>query len=187
MKIYTKTGDKGKTGVIGGRVAKQSIIIETIGTFDELNAALGVAIAEDSIELTNELQRIQNVIFNIGSCLCGASSSFDFSSYTTKLENQIDLITEQITELTQFILPGGTRLSANIHLARTICRRAERQLIKYIHSYKEERPSSMKVNDDELIEIQRFMNRLSDYLFVLARLANKQGKVDDIFWNKSID
>ena len=84
-------------------------------------------------------------------------------------------------------MPGGTKLSANIHLARTVCRRAERQLIKFSDEFEQHKPDNMNINVKALLDIQKFINRLSDYLFTLARLANKRSQVDDIFWNKSID
>jgi len=187
MKIYTKTGDKGQTGVIGGRLSKNSVIIDTIGVFDELNATLGVAIAEDNLDITNYLVVTQNIIFNIGSILSGANVEFSFKEATKKLENQIDLFSSELEQLTQFILPGGTKLSANIHLARTVCRRAERQLIKFSDEFEQHKPDNMNINVKALLDIQKFINRLSDYLFTLARLANKRSQVDDISWNKSID
>jgi len=187
MKIYTKTGDSGQTGVIGGRLNKQSTIIETIGTIDELNACLGLAIAEDKQDLTKHLVVVQNIIFNIGSIISGASIDFNFKNSTKKLEAQIDSISNELPELTQFILPGGSKLSAQIHLARTVCRRAERQFSRFKEEYIMEKPESMQIDAKDIDSIQKFINRLSDYLFVLARLANKQAQVDDIFWDKSID
>lgn len=185
MKIYTKTGDKGETGVVGGRVKKDSIIIETIGTFDELNATLGIIVALSSSENPNII-RIQNIIFCIGSIISGTDIECDFIKNTKLLEHEIDKMNSNLDELTKFILPGGSILSANIHLSRTVCRRAERKLIEYMNLYANEKPEQMSVNDSKLNDIQKFINRLSDYLFVLGRYENHLNKISDIYWDKSI-
>lgn len=190
MKIYTKTGDKGETGIIGGRIKKNSITINTIGTFDELNASIGVITSfttNPNSQYLQSLIKIQNTIFCIGSIVSGADIECDFSKYTKELEKNIDLMNSKLIELTKFILPGGSTLSAHIHVSRTICRRAERQLIDYINEYPSEKPKSTKINFEKLLEIQIYINRLSDYLFVLARYVNSENGIEDIYWNKSID
>lgn len=185
MKIYTKTGDKGETGVVGGRVKKDSIIIETIGTFDELNATLGIIVALNSSENSNII-RIQNIIFCIGSIISGTDVECDFVKNTKFLENNIDKMNSSLEELSKFILPGGSILSANIHLSRTVCRRSERKLIEYLSLYAKAKPKEMIINVSKLTEIQKFTNRLSDYLFVLSRYENHLNKISDIYWDKSI-
>lgn len=189
MKIYTKTGDKGKTGVIGGRLKKNSIIIESIGTFDELNASIGIVIASNQKTdlFINELVKVQNIIFCIGSILSGVDIEVDLKQRTKSLENLIDEMNSKLEELTRFILPGGSLTSAHIHLCRTICRRAERRLLEYIDSFEKEKPNQMAVNRDKLDDAEKFINRLSDYLFVLARYINSINNIPDVYWNKTID
>jgi cob(I)alamin adenosyltransferase len=188
MKIYTKTGDKGETGVIGGRVSKNSTIIESVGSLDELNASIGMitSINQDNL-LNNQLFKLQNIIFCAGSVISGAKIECDFNKYTKELENEIDYISKDLKVLTNFILPGGTQISANLHLTRTICRRAERCLVRYIESLESIKPKNMKVETSRVSEIIKFVNRLSDYFFVLSRYLNKKSSVDDIYWNKQID
>jgi len=190
MKIYTKTGDKGDTGIVGGRIKKNSIIINTIGNFDELNASLGVVISLNKNLNTQNFKTLidaQNILFCIGSIISGTDIECDFTKKTRDLEKDIDLMNLELEVLTRFILPGGSVLSANIHLSRTICRRAERQLTAYINEFNNEKPETMNINTAKLPYIQKYINRLSDYLFVFARYKNKQSKIEDIYWNKSID
>ncbi len=175
MKIYTKTGDKGQTSLVGGtRVSKDNAQIEAYGTVDELNSAIGLVAGEDTV-YTDFLQDIQHKLFNIGSVLA-SEGDLDFELPTiseediTILEKEIDRLNEGLPRLKNFILPGGSVLSAHTHLARCICRRAERRVVTL-------------ENDEYLIHL-RYLNRLSDYLFVLSReyirLAGKQ----DVIWQK---
>ncbi len=184
MKIYTKTGDKGETGIIGGRISKGSSVIETVGTFDELNSVIGMVVSKirtlkseirNNSQFSN-LQSIQNTIFDIGAYLAGGKLNSSLKSLTSSLEKEIDKMDKELKPLQNFILPGGSEISATIHLARAICRRAERQFVRMLESkYK---------LDDEDKNILKFTNRLSDYLFVLARYVNKLSGDGEVVWKK---
>ncbi|MBE0574183.1 cob(I)yrinic acid a,c-diamide adenosyltransferase [Candidatus Dojkabacteria bacterium] len=190
MKIYTKTGDKGETGVIGGRVSKTSVIIEALGNLDELNAILGVVVAASQNKTSKEVEyliRLQNIVLNIGGLVAGGKIAFNFKSETLNLEKSIDLLNKDLSELTAFILPGGGLLSAQTHLARSISRRAERSFLKYIQAIDESKPEHMKIDKKTLAEALKFLNRMSDYLFTLARYFNKNEGIKDVKWNKLID
>lgn len=179
MKIYTGFGDKGKTRLYGGEVVnKDHPRIEIYGTLDELNSWLGLIVASESEKNVNDvLVKIQNNIFNISSIIATPDSK-DQDKLKNKLdkidfhfiEDFIDKINKKLNPLQNFILPGGSKLSSYYHISRTICRRAERQLIKLFESN--------EIENEVLI----YLNRLSDLLFVLARNANNIKKVDDILW-----
>ncbi|MBN8554006.1 MAG: cob(I)yrinic acid a,c-diamide adenosyltransferase [Deltaproteobacteria bacterium] len=181
MKIYTKTGDDGTTGLFSGkRVPKTSSYIGAYGTVDELNSFVGFAavVSKDS-EISKELFQIQNDLHVLCSDLAtpldaNAKIHRIESARTSRLENAIDLFEKELQPLKQFILAGGSELSARLHLARTVSRRAEREVL--LHAEKE------KINAEALI----YLNRLSDYLFVLARLANHRAQISDVFWDKSL-
>jgi cob(I)alamin adenosyltransferase len=179
MKVYTKQGDNGLTKLgCGSCVSKSHPSINAIGAVDELNALLGVIISKRAhIHL---LQKIQKELFEIGAQLCLISSASEKKSFKEideaiiYMEKQIDEMTESITPLKNFILPGGIEEAALIHLARTVCRRAEREVVSLIsHRYHWKDVSSMKV--------VVYLNRLSDLLFTMARYTNNLGK-DDIIW-----
>ena len=179
MKIYTRTGDDGTTGLIGGRrVRKSDLGIECYGTVDELNAAVGVAAAAAPQSLAAQLRAVQNDLFVIGSHLAapadGAPTNVNLPPLdeggAARLEAEIDAAEAELPPLRNFILPGGGEASARLHLARTVCRRAERLAV----ALAEER----QVPPDILL----YLNRLSDWLFVMARQANKQAGVEDIDW-----
>ncbi|MCZ7556534.1 MAG: cob(I)yrinic acid a,c-diamide adenosyltransferase [Bacteroidia bacterium] len=178
MKIYTRTGDTGMTGLFGGRrVGKDSARIEAYGTVDELNAQLGVAraLSEDA-ELAQRITALQNDLFVLGADL---ATPIDMEKTSVKrieqrhidrIETAIDDIEEKLDPIRYFILPGGHAAAAQLHACRTICRRAERCIV-HLAALEE-------VSDTNV----RFINRLSDYLFVLARYANKLRGQDDIRW-----
>jgi cob(I)alamin adenosyltransferase len=181
MKIYTKTGDDGSTGLIGGeRVRKSDRRIECFGTIDELNAALGWASVAATDELLGSLKTIQNELFVIGSHLALPDHDAPKNKWlpsldeamVTRLEMQIDASEQKLPALRNFILPGGVELAARLHLARTVCRRAERLLV----SFALDRPVPAV--------IVTYLNRLSDWLFVHARLANHNAGVADVPWEK---
>lgn len=182
MKIYTKTGDKGETGLFGGaRVRKDHVRIEAYGEIDELNACLGTSRSlNDDAELDALLHRIQNELFEIGAVLATPSGSKHAGTDKcpirpediTRLEKAIDRFDRDLPALRNFILPGGTELSAALHLARTVCRRAERDLV----ALAEQEPV------DE--EILAYINRLSDLLFIMARWANWKKGISDTPWKK---
>ena len=178
MKIYTKTGDDGKTSLFdNSRVWKSHERIVSYGVIDELNSAVGIAISMDlDHQLKEILVRIQNELFIVGSDLANPNMS-DTKIRTTEnmtlsLENDIDTFESELSELTNFILPGGTLMSSILHLSRTIARRAETHVIAL--SQKEE------INRIVIV----YLNRLSDLLFVLARVLNKRKNIDDIVWKR---
>jgi cob(I)alamin adenosyltransferase len=181
-KIYTKTGDGGTTGLVdGSRVAKSDPRMAAIGDVDELNSALGIAICEISdAVLAQSLRVIQNDLFDLGADLATpAEEGDDFApsdmvlrvtpSQVERLEAEIDTINNDLEPLTSFILPGGEKSAAAIHLARAIARRAERTAVGAAQV--------IAINPQALA----YINRLSDYLFVLGRMLNNGGKAD-ILW-----
>ncbi len=179
MKIYTKTGDDGTTGLLApGRVGKDCPRIEAYGTVDELNAALGVARAS-KLDAVSDLvvAQIQDDLFVVGSALADPSPEGRFyhavhGERVARLEQEIDRLDTELPPLTQFILPGGTLGAAQLHLGRTICRRAERQVIRLMH----------QPGEHVAHEILVYLNRLSDLLFVLARAVNHRAGVTDTPW-----
>lgn len=187
-KIYTKTGDKGTTGLASGdRVAKHDIRIEAYGTVDETNASLGlalVALKHDDPhyeQLSSMILRIQNDLFDLGADL--ATPEIEGApepeypplritqEQVERLESEIDLLNEELEPLRSFVLPGGTPVAANLHLARTISRRAERHMVE------------LSQTQDEIVSTQalQYINRLSDLLFVMSRYVNDKGN-SDILW-----
>ena len=179
MRIYTKTGDDGFTGLLGtGRVSKDAMRVEAYGTVDELNASLGVARAHglDS-EADDLVARLQDELFVVGSALADPSPEGPFHNAITtdhveRLESDIDWMEDQLAPLSQFILPGGALSAAQLHLARTVCRRAERLVVTLSNVSGEDVP--------RLIII--YLNRLSDLLFVLSRAVNSRAGVADVAW-----
>jgi len=177
MKIYTRTGDDGKTSTLSGkRVSKDSAIMQVNGTIDELNAVIGVALSYNNHEEIEEiLEEIQSDLFVIGTEITLSEKSdtnkIKISQYRIKyLEDLIDSITEKLPKLRNFILPGGSLLASHLHLARTVCRRAERTLVSFIDE-----------TDLNTYSLQ-YLNRLSDLLFVLSRYANKLDKIPERKW-----
>jgi cob(I)alamin adenosyltransferase len=178
MKIYTKTGDKGQTSLIGGtRVPKHHIRIESYGTVDELNSWIGLINDQDiAQESKTILSEIQDRLFTIGSSLASDPEKSKMkipdlhASDIELLENQIDKMNEVLPEMRHFILPGGHTSISYCHLARCVCRRAERNVI-HLHE-------TEYVNEMVIV----YLNRLSDYLFVLARFIGHQLNVNEIAW-----
>ena len=178
MKIYTRTGDTGETGLLGGvRVRKHDLRIEAYGTVDELNAALGVVrAAQPSQRVDQILEHIQNELFAVGAELAtptskGAHSGRIEESHVARLEEMIDLCEADLPPLKNFILPGGCPTAAQLHFARTVCRRAERLVVE------------LSENSPVSAQIIVYVNRLSDLLFVLARFENARAGVPDVKWN----
>lgn len=169
MKIYTRTGDQGETSLFGGRrVAKNDARIEAYGTVDELNSFLG-AIALDDIPA------IQSDLFEIGAHLASPGTSrfpgVD-QSRIEHLERSIDAMERELAPLTSFILPGGSPAAAQLHIARTVCRRAERRVV------------ALEDDSSATQSTIAYLNRLSDWLFVAARFANHRAGVADVPWSK---
>ncbi len=183
MKIYTKTGDSGSTGLFGGpRVPKDDVRIEAYGTVDELNAALGVvrALGLDG-DLDEQLAQIQHELFAIGAELATPSAEargvrFVSSSQIARLEQTIDQHETTLEPLRQFILPAGSVAAAHLHVARAICRRAERRVVTLA------RIPDAGIGDAVLI----YLNRLSDLLFVLSRVANARLGATEVGWIKPV-
>lgn len=186
MKIYTKTGDAGTTALLGGkRVKKNNLRIETYGTIDELNSYIGLLKDQEGIADNdkNSLLKIQNELFIIGAMLATPLEKQTLKKGTNRvnipkintdsvlfLENEIDKMDEELPQMTHFILPGGHQTVSFCHIARCVCRRAERL--------------SVELNNKEKVsnEILIYLNRLSDYLFTLARKLSKDLLVDEIKW-----
>jgi cob(I)alamin adenosyltransferase len=182
-RIYTKTGDSGMTGLGGGRrVAKDAPRVRAYGTVDELNSAIGVALAHGlSPRLAEALGAIQNELFDLGADLCWPEDDARRARIPTvqprhveHLEALIDELNDEVGELTNFLLPGGTPGAAQLHVARTICRRAEREAITLSH----EEPIG------ELV--LPYLNRLSDALFVMARYENHERGVPEPLWQPGL-
>lgn len=182
MKIYTKTGDKGETSLFGGeRVPKDDLRIKAYGTSDELNSILGIAVTEiKNEELKFVIKSIQNDLFTLGSDLATpldkGNKGFIIpridEKFSLRLESLIDKYDSQLAELKNFILPGGSKGASYLHLARTVCRRAEREIV------------SLSKIVDIGPHIIVYLNRLSDLLFVLARFENFSNNCEDIVWQK---
>jgi len=188
MKIYTKTGDKGETSLLSGkRVPKQDLRIESYGSIDELNSLISLVFTtklnESEAEKLNPyfttLRSIQHYLFNIGSYLACDDESIKKNlpelnnAIIPKLETEMDAMNEITPGLKNFIIPGGSQLASHLHIARSFTRRAERRCCELPES------SDLQTN------IIPFLNRLSDYLFCLARFANHSTGVEDILWNKN--
>jgi cob(I)alamin adenosyltransferase len=181
MKIYTKTGDDGTTGLQGGiRVDKSNPRIIAYGTVDELNSNLGVVLSENTDEQIKQiLTQIQNELFILGSDLSNPDNN-DTSNRISQerikhLEDIIDELEKEVKPLTNFILPGGTKIAALIHQARTVARRAEICVV--------ELQKTQKINNFCL----QYLNRLSDLLFVLGRVMNKRNNSEDVIWKPKKD
>ncbi|WP_020181120.1 cob(I)yrinic acid a,c-diamide adenosyltransferase [Methylopila sp. M107] len=178
-KIYTRTGDDGTTGLaVGPRRAKHDLRIESFGTVDETNAAVGLARLHAAVEPEIEaaLARIQNELFDLGADLATVDDGKDLGyeplrivdTQVERLEHDIDALNARLEPLKSFVLPAGTPLAAHLHMARTIARRAERLV------------TALAEREDVTPAAKRYINRLSDYLFVAARVANLQA--GDVLW-----
>ena len=186
FKVYTKSGDKGKTSLATGeRVSKSDLQIECYGTIDELNSLVGLL--RDMLpknkfftDSSEKLLWIQNLLFDIGAEIASNPENIKRlnlnvfnSKHTTTLEQTIDLLSEELPELKNFVLPGGHMASSQAHVLRTVCRRAERYLVKYNLNFEQVNP-----------DISIFINRLSDYFFVLARYIVVKTDNEEVTWTK---
>jgi cob(I)alamin adenosyltransferase len=170
-RIYTRSGDNGQTGLSGGnRVSKADARIQVIGEVDETNAAIGLArcaLTGDSLrDLDSVLEWTQNRLFDLGAALAGAQTDA-FQEGEERIELEIDRLEAELQPLRNFVLPGGCEAAARLHVARTLCRRAERSLVGL----------------DSAVG-RKYLNRLSDLLFVMARTANRRLGVSDVKWSK---
>ncbi|NBD11347.1 MULTISPECIES: cob(I)yrinic acid a,c-diamide adenosyltransferase [Corallococcus] len=179
MKIYTKTGDAGETGLFGGgRVAKDDLLVDAYGEVDELNATLGLARTFPlPADLEHFLQRIQDQLFTVGAVLATPPHTKAAAhipelrpEWVEEMERHIDRYEEELPKMTHFILPGGAPAAAALHLSRTVCRRAERRVVTLLREDKA--PPSVAM----------YLNRLSDLLFVVARLVNFRAGLPDVKW-----
>ena len=174
-KVTTKTGDKGKTALgDGSRVNKDSLRIHCLGSIDELNSSIGLASVMLPVKPIIDLKPVQNDLLNIGAeiSMPGSKKKFLNKDRILFLEKEIESINKDLPPLEEFILPGGNDLCSRVHMARSICRRAERDLVS--------------LNSKEQIspEVLKYINRLSDYLFVVARLLIQISDSDEIQWNR---
>lgn len=180
MKIYTRTGDDGTTGLLGAaRVPKHDARVEAYGTVDELNASIGVAAASaPPAALANDLSAIQAALFRVGAELATADAGVlgrldrVGAADVSALEQAIDRLDADLAPLTRFVLPGGSPLAAQLHLARTVCRRAERRVTALTDA-----PAGAHV--------VQYLNRLADLLFVMARWANRHAGIAETTWSAS--
>lgn len=179
--IYTRTGDGALTSIIGGeRIPKYSLRLEAYGTVDELSAFIGNLVADDSVidEQRYDLLKVQNMLFNIGGYLATppALRKTEVAGLTqdniSEMEEWIDTMDDQLPPLNNFIIPGGCKASAKANMARTVCRRAERRVIQ------------LAAQEDVNTLVIAYLNRLSDYLFVIGRFLNKFANYEEIVWQK---
>ena len=176
-KIYTRTGDNGTTGLADGeRVDKCDVRIEAGGTVDEVNCLIGAVLAEPGIDadIAGSMRRIQHELFEAGAELALPGYRKISPEYVERLENELDSLNEALPPLREFILPGGNRAAALCHVARAVCRRAERR--------------AWTVAKDHALnpELLRYLNRLSDLLFVVARCLGRRGGGNEIMWRREL-
>jgi cob(I)alamin adenosyltransferase len=207
MKIYTKTGDKGETGFLGGRVSKASSLIHVVGGLDELHANLGVVVAVGktdpnlnlgSAQLTQLLQdveKIQGHMLYLGGLVADPQLSYikaditqRLQAWTSELETAIDKFEQSLPQLTNFILLGGSVIGAELHRSRTVCRRTERELVGYIADLQATNQTTNPNYLNYLNALQlglQYLNRLSDYLFTAARFVNAELKQPETIWHNN--
>lgn len=176
MKLYTRTGDQGKTALVGARVDKDNIRVASYGTVDELNGHIGLAVAKlDHTlfeDLINDLERIQHELFDCGGDLASVSKRHQYKvseEHVVYLEKKIDEYSAETPDLERFILPGGSEGAALLHIARTVARRAERSVV-----------TLMKEDETVPAVLLQYLNRLSDFLFAAARLTNHRQNISDV-------
>jgi cob(I)alamin adenosyltransferase len=173
-KIVTRTGDAGTTGLgDGSRTTKDSLRIDAIGEVDELNSGLGVLLCEEMPEaMRAALLDVQNDLFDLGGELCLPGMEVMKDAQVARLEAQAEALNADLPMLKEFILPGGTRAAALAHLSRTVCRRAERSMVR------------LHASEPLSAAARRYINRLSDLLFILGRALNRAGNRGDVLWQK---
>ncbi|UGB29321.1 cob(I)yrinic acid a,c-diamide adenosyltransferase [Metabacillus sp. B2-18] len=180
MNLYTKTGDSGKTSIIGGRVDKDHLRVEAYGTIDEANCFVGQAMTHLTEplfqDIYQELEKIQHELFDCGGDLAVVKEKYPYKANNEMvefLENRIDAYVKEAPELERFILPGGSPAAAAVHIARTVTRRAERCTVSL--------QKEMEINEVVL----KYLNRLSDYFFAIARVINHRLGVKDVEYERS--
>ncbi|MEK7543725.1 MAG: cob(I)yrinic acid a,c-diamide adenosyltransferase [Patescibacteria group bacterium] len=187
MAIYTRTGDTGSTSLFGGkRVLKCEELVEVYGSLDELNSWIGhVASLFPSPDVKQFLQTIQSDVFTIGSTLAGWKNGdlTALESRVKEMEARIDAMEESLPPIRNFILPGGAELAAHTHITRSICRRVERQLVSLKVREVQEVQEVQEVREGDVDVMIKYLNRLSDLFFMLARFINKQENVEEVIWN----
>jgi len=174
-KIYTRTGDDGTTGLgDGSRVAKDSLRVDAFGTVDEANSAIGVVLSYESVpsDVRKVLTEVQHDMFELGGELCIPGHSAITDDFITRLETDLDALNADLPALKEFILPGGGQAAAACHLARTIARRAERVT------------TTLAASETVRHEVLRYLNRLSDLLFVIARVLSRAESGQEVLWNR---
>jgi len=180
MPIYTRTGDKGTTALFGGkRVLKCNELVDVYGSIDELNSWIGLVASKlPTIKVQEFLSIVQADLFSIGSTLSGFKADLsNLDSRVLEMEARIDSMDSVLPMLTNFILPGGSEVGATVHLARGVCRRVERQAVSL-----QQRPASPAGRQDVDAKIITYLNRLSDFLFMLARFVNMENGATEIIW-----
>jgi len=173
-RIYTRTGDNGTTGLAdGSRVGKDAPRVDAIGDVDELNSAIGLLLAEDLPEaMRASMVAVQHDLLDLGGELCLPGHTLINEGHVTRLEQALDQLNATLPPLKEFVLPGGSRAAAAAHLARTVCRRAERKLV------------ALSRTDNVPPLLLHYLNRLSDLLFVSARALNRHAGGDDVLWEQ---
>ena len=174
-KIYTRTGDDGTTGLgDGSRVAKDCLRVDAFGTVDEANSAIGVVLSYESVpsDVRKVLTEVQHDMFELGGELCIPGHSAITDDFITRLETDLDALNADLPALKEFILPGGGQAAAACHLARTIARRAERVT------------TTLAASETVRPEVLRYLNRLSDLLFVIARVLSRAESGQEVLWNR---
>ena len=178
MKIYTRTGDKGTTSLSdGSRISKNDILLHAYGTVDELNSFIGVVISQNPDEF---LTKVQNELFVVGGMLATPVANWEkywkverLAEFTKELEQEIDRMSAELPQMRGFILPQGSRLIADTHICRTVCRRAERYVV------------AMMEEDDTYQKVQVLQNRLSDFFFILARFFHQKENISETLYQSS--
>ncbi len=174
-KIYTRTGDDGTTGLgDGSRTPKDSARVEAYGTVDEANSAIGMVLASDAVpgDVRACLTEVQHDLFELGGELCIPGHAAVKDAFIERLENDLDALNDDLPKLKEFILPGGGQAAAACHVARTITRRAERRVF------------TLSQSEDVRPEALRYLNRLSDLLFVVARVVARAESGQEVLWNR---
>jgi cob(I)alamin adenosyltransferase len=186
MSIYTRTGDTGTTALFGGkRVLKCEELVDVYGSLDELNSWVGMIAAQiEDADVQQFLAAIQSDLFTIGSVLAGWKGSLaKVEKRVPEMEARIDAMEKDLPKLSNFILPGGSELGAHVHVARSICRRVERQMVALFQGQTlKDKGLTLSVSDTEKKILLKYLNRLSDLFFMLARFINANAGAEEVSW-----